>query len=205
MKVLLTNPEVDIFTRYLRVWSKKLIKDVRKIGTKFITLDKEQVSRARFEGTLAKTDSDVVLLHGHGSDNCVLGQNEQIVDKDNAKILEGKKVHAMSCSSAKKLGPLAISMGAKAYVGYDALFLAPTMDEKQNDPSKDNTAALFLDPAFIAEKALINGKDADEAVKLAKEEYNRSIVKALMSDIQSDNDQFVSLLKWDRDHLVSCE
>ena len=110
----------------------------------------------------------------------------------------------MSCSSAKELGALAITAGAKDYVGYDAPFFAPTMDEKQKSPAKDKTASLFLDPAFIAEKALINGKSADEAALLAKKEFNRSIVKALTSDIQSDNDQFIGLLKWDRDHLVSC-
>ena len=79
------------------------------------------------------------------------------------------------------------------------------MDDKISNPLEDTTAALFLDPAFTAQKALIGGKAPSEAVALAKKEFNRSIVKALTSPIQSDNDQFVGLLLWDRDHLVSIE
>lgn len=205
MRVLLTNPEVDIFTRYLCVWAKKLIKDVKKASISFTSLDKNKVGRKRFEGTINKIDPDVILIHGHGSDNYILGQSEKIIDAENVAILKDRTVHAMSCSSAKELGTLALKAGAKSYVGYDAPFFAPTMDEKQKNPAKDETATLFLNPVFIAEKALVNGKNADEAVLLAKKEYNRSIVKALTSDIQSDNARFISLLKWDRDHLISCK
>lgn len=111
----------------------------------------------------------------------------------------------MSCSSAKTLSPTAVQNGAKAYVGYDEPFFASRLDDKISDPLTDETAALFLNPAFITQKALADGKTPREAIALAKKEYNRSIVKALTSPIQSDNDQFVSFLLWDRDHLVAIE
>lgn len=204
MQVLMTNPEVDAFTRYLLCWSKRLKKDFDgKVN--FYHLEKKKVNRKKFEGLLKKKDVDVVLLNGHGGDDCVYGSDGIILDKDNVGLLKGKVIHAMSCNSAKTLGRISIENGAMAYVGYDEPFLAPRMDDKISNPLIDETASLFLDPAFIAQKALVNGKEPEEAVMLARRDYNRSIVKALTSPIQSDNDQFVGLLLWDRDHLVSIE
>ena len=57
----------------------------------------------------------------------------------------------------------------------------------------------------MAPKALLDGKSAAEAVELAKKEYDKSIERALGSDIQSDDDQFINWLYWDRDNLRLCE
>ena len=205
MRILISNPEVDAFTRYLLCWSRKMITEVEDRNEIF-HVDGEKVNRSKIEGMLNKRNIDLVLLNGHGDDNSILGSdNEVIVDLKNVGLLNGKITHAMSCSSAKELGRAAVKKGAKAYVGYDAPFLASRMDDKISNPLNDSTAALFLDPAFITQKALVNGKTPAEAVQLGKKEYNRSIVKALMSPVQSDNDQFVGLLLWDRDHLINCE
>ena len=201
MRILITNPEVDAFTRYLLFWSRKLIKELKN-NNEIIHLEKDKVKRERLEGTIKKKGIDLVLLNGHGDDEIVLGNDGPIVDGDNIDLLKEKIVHAMSCSSAKKLGKTAVEKGVKAYVGYNEPYLAPRMDDKISNPLKDSTAALFLDPAFIAQKALANNKTPSEAVNLARKEYNRSIIKALTSPMQSDNDQFVGLLLWDRDHLI---
>ena len=204
MQVLMTNPEVDAFTRYLLCWSKELKREF-ETRAQFYHLDGKKVNRKKFEGLLKNKNVGVVLVNGHGSDNCVYGNDDIILDDKNVNLIKGKVVHAMSCSSAKTLGKKAIEVGVKAYVGYDEPFLAPRMNDKISNPLLDETASLFLDPAFITQKALINNKKPKEAVSLARKEYNRSIVKALMSPIQSDNDQFVGLLFWDRDHLVNLE
>ncbi|MBQ3261257.1 hypothetical protein IJH29_01210 [Candidatus Saccharibacteria bacterium] len=205
MKILISNPETDAFTRYLLFWSNNLIKN---IGSRheIIQLKKTRANRENFEGILHKKSVDIVLLNGHGGDNLILGHDEKpMVDSKNASCLAGKIVHAMSCSSAKTLGPISIKLGAKAYVGYKEPYLAPRMDDKIADPLKDKTVSLFLNPAFIAQKALTDGKTPREAIKLAKNAYNRSIVSALTSPVQSDDDQFVGLLCWDRDNLVAVE
>ena len=205
MKVLITNPEIDGFTRYLLAWSRRLIKEMSSRHD-FFHLDKSKSTRRRFEGMIRKVSPDLILLNGHGTESYVLGHNnESLVDLNNVDLLSGKTIHAMSCHSARKLGPVAVAHGAKAYLGYDQPFFASRMDDKISNPLEDTTAALFLDPAFTAQKALIGGKAPSEAVALAKKEFNRSIVKALTSPVQSDNDQFVGLLLWDRDHLVSIE
>lgn len=204
MRVLITNPEVDAFTRYLCRWTGKMLGEFRN-DINVNILDKDKAKRKRFEGTLSKTPVDVVLLNGHGDYSYVLGDNEIIVDMSNVDILKNKVVHAMSCSSARDLGRMAIRVGARAYVGYDEPFLASRMQDKISDPLNDDAAALFLDPAFIAQKALLNGKEPKEAVRLAGREYDRSIVKALRSPVQSNNNQLVGLLLWDKEHLVALE
>ena len=73
-----------------------------------------------------------------------------------------------------------------------------------SDPLRDNTAALFLDAAFAAPKVLLRGGTVKDAIEASRKEYDRSIRKAINSDIQSDNDQFVNWLYWDRDNLVAC-
>lgn len=81
------------------------------------------------------------------------------------------------------------------------------MDNRNNlsKPLRDSTAALFLNAAFTAPKNLLNGKTPKQALAITKNEYNNSIRKALASDIQSDNDQFINWLYWDRDNLTLCE
>lgn len=74
MRVLITNPETDAFTRYLRHWSKKLIADLRNVDEIF-HLEKKKANRKRFEGMLKKKNINIVLLHGHGGDDFILGDN----------------------------------------------------------------------------------------------------------------------------------
>ncbi len=203
MRVLVTNPEVDSLTRYLLVWTERLLSS-HKNRHEFIRLKADQVVRKRVIGVLSKKNIDAILFNGHGSSKQVQGQNGAIFGVDDVAFLRGKIVHALSCNTAKTLGPLARQSGVKEYVGYDESYVVLLQRDKIDHPELDGTAALFLDPAFIAPAALLNGKSGGEAVTLAKRAYNRSILKALDSDIQSDDDQFIGWLLWDRDHLVAC-
>ena len=72
MKVLITNPEVDAFTRYLHCWTKQLIKNLRN-NVEVFHLEEGKANRIRFERMLKKNVVDVVLLNGHGDYDFVLG------------------------------------------------------------------------------------------------------------------------------------
>lgn len=114
--------------------------------------------------------------------------------------------HALSCQSANKLGPDAVKKGANSYIGYKEDFIAFLDNSKRaSKPLEDEIASLFLKPAFTAPKVLLKGGTPDEAVSAAKNAYNKSIKDALNSDIQSDADQFINWLFWDRDNLVLCQ
>lgn len=203
MRVLVTSPEIDSLTRYLHVWANRLIEECSREHT-FIQLDGKKATRKRVHGILEKKNIDVALLNGHGSDSCIMGHNEIIIDENNANLLSDKVVHALSCHTAKTLGPVAKSNGAKTYVGYKEKFVALLQSDKTNHPEDDDTAALFLNPAFAVQKALLSGKSGEDSVEIGRKAYNRSILEALNSDVQSDNDQFIDWLLWDRDNLVSC-
>ena len=205
MQVLLTNPEIDPLTYYLATWTEDMLKKSKSKSNKYIRLKREKATRKKFESILQKRSVDLVLLCGHGDSDAVTGTNDVILDTKNASLLEGKVVHALSCRSAKELGPNAMKKGAKAYIGYKEDFIAFLDDSNQSTkPLKDEIASLFLNPAFTAPRALLKGSTPAEAVTAAKKAYNQSIREALNSDIQSDADQFINWLFWDRDNLISC-
>lgn len=204
MQVLLTNPETDILTYYLSVWTSDLLRKCKNKTNKYYHLEREKVTRKKFESILNKRSIDLVLLCGHGEADMVFGNDEAILDINNDFLLKGKTIHALSCRSAKELGVDAANKGANAYIGYREDFIAFLDNSKRiSKPLKDETAALFLDAAFAVPKVLLKGGDADEAVALAKKEYDKSIKKAINSDVQSDADQFINWLYWDRDNLVA--
>lgn len=206
MRVLLTNPEVDTLTCYLSAWTDFLLKECKIKANKYYRLRREKVTRKKFESLLTKRAVDLVLLCGHGDSDVVFGNDEVILDTKNDNVLGGKTVHALSCQSAKELGRDAVEKGAKAYVGYKEDFIAFLNDSNRiSKPLEDTTASLFLSAAFTAPKVLLRGGSPNEAVTQAKKEYDRSIRKAINSDIQSDDDQFINWLYWDRDNLINIE
>lgn len=206
MRVLLTNPEVDTLTYYLSAWTNHILKKTKVKDNKYYHLKREKVTRKKFESILAKRSVDLVLLCGHGGADRVFGDSEVILDKTNSAALRNKTVHALSCQSAKTLGKNAVKNGAKSYIGYKEDFIAFLDNSKRTSrPLSDETAALFLDAAFAAPKVLLRGGTSTEAITAARKEYDRSIKKAINSDVQSDNDQFINWLYWDRDNLVNIE
>ena len=206
MQVLLTNPEVDPLTYSLSVWTEKMLKESKQKTAQLYRLKREKANRKEFETFLKKKSIDLVLLCGHGACDKIAGNNEVILDTDNDNLLNGRIVHALSCQSAKKLGPDAMQKGAKGYVGYKENFIAFFDDSKKStEPLRDETLSLFLEPALTAPKVLLKGGTPEEAVISAKKAYNKSIREAINSDIQSDADQFIGWLFWDRDNLVSCQ
>ncbi len=205
MRVLMTNPEVDPLTHYLSAWTDNMLKKSRSKENQYCRLKNKKVTRKNFESFLNKGAIDLVLICGHGASNAIEGDSEIILDMKNTNLLAHKTVHALSCQSAKQLGPDAIQKGAKAYIGYDENFIAFLDNTKRlSRPLKDDIASLFLNPAFTAPRELLKGSTPEKAVSIAKKAYNESIRKAINSDIQSDADQFIGWLFWDRDHLVSC-
>ena len=191
MRVLLTNPEVDLLTYYLAAWTGDILKKSKSKSNKYFHLKREKVTRKKFESILKKRSVDLVLLCGHGDSDAVAGTNDVVLDTDNDDLLEGKVIHALSCQS---------------YIGYKEDFIAFLDDSNQSSkPLKDEIASLFLNPAFTAPRTLLKGGTPEASVMAAKKAYNQSIKEALNSDIQSDADQFINWLLWDRDNLTLCQ
>lgn len=204
MNTLVSSPEIDNITRYLRAWSRQVVSDYEK-NHKIYHIDGKKATGKHICGILRKKDIDLVILNSHGNSHMVLDCDGKImIDETSVDLLKGKTIHALACSTAKELGPLAIQAGAKGYIGYDERFILLSRPNHISQPLTDDVAKLFLDPAFSAPRALLSGKSCTEAVSAAQDAYKRSIKQALNSDIQSDNDKCVSYLLWDLKHLKSC-
>lgn len=201
MKVLVSSPESDNITRYLHAWTKELIKNYENKHD-FVHLEGEEANQEHFCGLLRKGYADIVLINGHGSDSLITGHNQEVlISPENVSLLKGKIVHALSCKTAKKLGGLAMMAGAKGYVGYDENFVLIMREGGLSNPLEDDLAQLFLKPAFTAPKSLMNNKTPLESVELAKNAYKRSIISALNSDIQSDQEKCVPWLLHNLSHI----
>lgn len=205
MNILASCPEIDNITRYLRVWTKDLVKR-QKSKHNFLLLEKEQVTRDRFCGTLRKISPELVLINGHGNYDRIGGHNNEILlDRSNAELLEGKMVHALSCRSAKILGKIAVELGARGYVGYVENWTLMMRRGMLSNPLQDTTAELFMRPAFKVQEALLSGKKASEAAEIGREEYKKSIIKAFRGPVQSDWEQCAPYLIANMKYLTAWE
>lgn len=117
MRVLITSPENDNITRYMRVWAEQLVKKYNNIHH-FFHLDKEKANHKRVTGILSKKDMDIACLNGHGDDCRVAGNdNEILIDPDNVSLLAGIKVRALFALEPQPLEVLLANKKAGPVVG----------------------------------------------------------------------------------------
>ena len=78
MRVLISSPEFDTITRYLHAWSKRFAAKAEK-NHKVIHIEGEKVTKKHVCGILKKKSIDLVMINGHGADDCIAGQNNEIL------------------------------------------------------------------------------------------------------------------------------
>ena len=76
MRILVTSPETDNITRYLRAWTKQLLEKAHR-QHQVLHLDGEKVTRKHFCGILRKKSINIVCLNGHGADDRILGHRQE--------------------------------------------------------------------------------------------------------------------------------
>ena len=199
--ILFTRPEHDPTTHYLSHWCKESIILAESKGVKVLDLNREKATKIEVENRLTKFSPKLVVLNGHGNENTVTGhKNEPLITiNDNEKLLKDKIVYAISCRSAKNLGPKSVSAGAINYSGYDDDFVFIYEPENFSRPLLDNTAKMFLEHSQIYVESLIKGNTIDEALKRSKQNLKDNFVKAL----SENNTNTLRFLWWDLKHLVS--
>ncbi len=120
----------------------------------------------------------------------------------NDDSLTGKIVYALSCKSAKLLGPACIKLGTQTYIGYEEDFIFMYSNEKLSRPLEDKTAELFFDPSNQVFISLIKGQDAETAHKNSKRAFIRNVQKLLTSQTSSEETAALRYLLWDLRHQV---
>ena len=118
--ILATRPDFELTTKYISSWASKVLEFAREKEVVVFDLAKEKANRQELETVVREQSPDFVFLNGHGDYDKVCGQdNECLIEADdNAEILSGKIVYALSCRSADTLGKRAVEKGALAYIGY---------------------------------------------------------------------------------------
>lgn len=203
-KLLITRPEHDPGTRYLSHWGKKVIQAAEEKGVDVIDLNQNKAVRTEFEGRVRKTNPSLVILNGHGTEDCVMGHDNQVLVKagENEALLKNKITYAIACDSAKYLGQSCVDEHT-AYIGYEKLFIFNADSRYLNRPLEDQRAKRFLDPTNQVPLLLLKGHSAQEASTRSKESFKK-IILSLLTSANTDPDSLedVKDLIWDMQYQV---
>lgn len=203
-KLLITRPEHDDTTHYLSNWSKKAIEIAKSKGVKVFDLFRDRANKKEVISMLKKQKPSLVIFNGHGDRNLITGYKDEplVVAEKNEEILKEKITYAISCKSAKILGPQSVDSGARTYLGYDDDFIFIYDPSKITHPSKDSTASLFLEPSNELIISLIKGNSAEESYKRSQEFFKNNIKKVLSSESTKEETSTARYLWWDMTHQV---
>lgn len=200
--LLVTRPKYDDTTYYLFYWAGEIIKLAKQKGIKTLDLGRERAIKDELESMVAKMQPSFIFFNGHGNVDCITGCDNKILVRvgDNEKILEAKSVYALSCSSAKELGPASIDAGARAYLGYDDVFIFSYEINKISNPLNDKTAELFLGPSNQLVISILKGHTAGESYDKSQECFLQNIQKIAAS--QTSDLGLIPYLLWNKMHQV---
>jgi len=202
MNILVTRPEHDDTTYYLSHWSKKILDFAKKKGEKIFDLNRERATKKEVTSFLSKKNPEFVIFNGHGDDDLVSGHKNETLIKagENEGLLKNKMIYAISCKSAKKLGPESISAGAISYIGYDDDFVFIYEKNKITNPLIDDIAKIYLEPSNELIISLIKGNSTSESYKRSQDMFMTNLKKLLTSEAPST--PAVRYLWWDIKHQV---
>src|SRR3989338_623632 len=200
---LITRPEHDDTTHYLSKWCEETITLAHNKGLKVLELHMEKAVRKEFEERIDKLSPNLIVLNGHGDADKVTGNNKEpiLVAGDNEGLLRDKIVYAISCSSAKLLGPKSIEKGTLNYSGYDDDFIFFYDPNNITKPLSDETAKLFLEHSNLFIESMIKGNTIRESKQRAENKLRENIVN--LSSSSSSDSNLIRFLWWDLVHFVS--
>jgi hypothetical protein len=201
---LVTRPEHDDTTHYLSHWAQIPIDLAKRKGIQVIDCRREKANADNVSSILSKREPSLVFLNGHGGDASVTGHKmeELVIKGKNEQLLNGKIVYALSCNSAKELGPASIKSGTKTYIGYDDEFIFVYNPLKITTPLKDETAALFLEPSTEVIISLLKENSCYKAKENSRHMFIDRINKLLTSETTKEDTSMVRYLWWDMTHQV---
>lgn len=198
MTILVTRPESDTAVFYLSKWCEKVIIESKNKGCEVIDLNKANASKAKLESVIYKKKPNLIILNGHGGENLVSGHNNEILvmADDNESLLKSTITYAISCKSAKKLGPKAVEKGALSYLGYVDDFIFVYNKNRTATPLKDDLAGQFIEPSNELIRALIKGNTSLEAYNRSQDNFKKNIHKMLTSESLPGSENHVRFLFW---------
>jgi hypothetical protein len=205
MKLIVVRPEYELTTRYISAWADEIIDFAEEKKIEVVNLDKEKATRKEFEGRLKKLkETRLIFINGHGGEDCILGQDHQILLKedDNDDLLAGKITYALSCQSAKKLGQKVSKYEKTVYIGYVDEFIFLLDSRYASKPLLDPKAKPFMEASNQVMRSLLKGNTAKESSMKSKNRFWTNFIKLASSAADPDSLQAMQFLRWDRMHQV---
>lgn len=175
---LFVRPCHDDVTSYLYYYSKKLIKKSIYRGFKTINKEKEKANEWVVTSVIKKSDPKFIMFNGHGSPTMICGHQDKIIIERNKnhKLIKGRIIYSLSCSSASKLG-IKVADDRSTFIGYVDEFALGMDVNSQASIHRDKRAMLFLDPSNLLVESLLKGNSAEDAVSKAKGLMKKNISK----------------------------
>lgn len=141
-------------------------------GWNVTDLQMNDTNRANVTQTINTKPFDFVIHYDHGGDFVMFGQHnnlfENAIDNNNVNLLKGKAASTVSCDTAIGLGPLAVTSGSRAYLGYHDLHWVYFAWTGQ-----------FTEASNAANFALLEGKTFQEAFNTAYSVYTQKYQQIL--------------------------
>ncbi len=196
MLLLLTRPRYDPPTHYLFYWAGLLIDEAKKRGVKVIDLDRSKAKKKTLHSYLAKQPIDIVILNGHGNQEAVAGEDNEIIlsTGDGTKLLKNKIIFVRACDAGTILGKEIIRQGARGFIGYVQPFMFLSNKDSFGKPLEDELAAPVLECSNQVGTSLIKGRSAGEAHKDSLDKYTKAIDK--YSSSEAKNSFLLPILLW---------
>lgn len=202
--IVVTQPNHDYTTRYISAWAEELCRIAVSKGHHAVKLKGNRATRKELESVVNKVNPRLLFLNGHGSDDSVRGQDNEVLVQlgVNESILKSALVYALSCRSASILGKKSVESGTISYLGYTEDFIFMYDVSKRTRPLEDKTAGLFLDPSNLLVSSLLKGHTAEGSLHKSKSAYRRTLLKLLTSEASAESNSYLPLLLWDMNHQV---
>ena len=196
MLLLLTRPRYDTPTHYLFYWAGLLIDEAKKNSVKVIDLDRNKAKKKKLHSYLAKQPVDVVILNGHGNQEAVAGEDNEIILSagDGTNLLKNKIIFVRACDAGTILGKEIMQQGARGFIGYVQPFIFPSDKDSFSKPLEDELAAPVLECSNQVGTSLIKGKSVAEAHKDSLDKYTKAIDK--YSSSEATNSFLLPILLW---------
>jgi hypothetical protein len=184
-RMLITRPDHDDITFCLQVWSNKIIETANQRNIGMIDLKGNRVNKKNVESIIIKKNPRLIVFNGHGNDKEITGQRNQTLIKYNLNeyLLKSKITYAISCRSARKLGPKSVKVGALTYIGYEEDFTFYFDKNKSSRPLSDEIAKPFFESSNQVAISLLRGKTTGEAYNKSQLTFKRWIERFRKSKI----------------------
>lgn len=188
--MLITLPQHDDTMEYLTAFSKDIIKEAENKSIKIKRLIREKITEENFEKLVKSLKYKLNVLNGHGSEDAIFGHNNKpiLLAGKNHFLISDKITYARSCHSAISLGVQSMNNSEEGcFIGYNLPFMFFIDTTYSTNPSKDNTAKLFLEPSNLIPISIIKGNSTLEAHNHGKKQMLKNINKILKNKDEKSN------------------